>query len=194
VAHVVIASVGFLSDPHWDPLWATAQDRELPISFHIGSGDFEKDFSPERIRSQGFPTAYARVSANLFLGNGFHLTELLLSGVLARFPDLQVVSVESGIGWVPFMLEALDHQFHEAGLAYARPDLELLPPAPNPHLAFGHGEHYCIGQALARLEIRVLFEELLTRLRNIEIIGPVQLLATNFVGGIKHLPIRATVV
>ena len=37
------------------------------------------------------------------------------------------VSVESGIGWVPFMLEALDHQFHEAGLAAARPDLEMLP-------------------------------------------------------------------
>ena len=92
----------FMSDKHWDPLWQSAQDRRLPISFHIGSGDFEKDFSPERIRSQGFPTAYARVSANLFLGNGFHLTELLFSGVLARFPELQVVSVESGFGWVPF--------------------------------------------------------------------------------------------
>lgn len=117
----------FLSDAHWDPLWTIAQERGLPISFHIGSGDFEKDFAPERIRSQGFPTAYARVSANLFLGNGFHLTELLYSGILARFPELQVVSVESGIGWVPFMLEALDHQFHEAGLAAARPDLEMLP-------------------------------------------------------------------
>lgn len=117
----------FLSDTHWDPLWAVAQERGLPVSFHIGSGDFEKDFSPARIRSQGFATAYARVSANLFLGNGFHLTELLFSGVLARFPELQVVSVESGIGWVPFMLEALDHQFHEAGLAHARPDLEMLP-------------------------------------------------------------------
>ncbi|MFN0089745.1 MAG: amidohydrolase family protein [Acidimicrobiales bacterium] len=117
----------FLGDRHWDPLWAAAQELGAPISLHIGSGDFEKDFSPERIRTYGFQAAYARVSTNLFMGNGAHLCDLLLSGVLARFPELQVVSVESGIGWVPFLLEALDHQFQEADVRRARPELDLLP-------------------------------------------------------------------
>jgi predicted TIM-barrel fold metal-dependent hydrolase len=117
----------FLGDHHWDPLWAIAQELGMPISFHIGSGDFEKAFSPERIRTYGFQAAYARVSTNLFLGNGFHLCDLLLSGVLPRFPELQFVSVESGIGWVPFLLEAIDYQFHEADVRGARPEFELLP-------------------------------------------------------------------
>ena len=117
----------FLADRYWDPLWAVAEELELPISLHIGSGDFEKDFSPERVRAYGFPAAYARVSTNLFLGNGFHLCDLLLSGVLPRFPRLQVVSVESGIGWVPFLLEAIDHQFEEADVRRARPEFELKP-------------------------------------------------------------------
>ncbi len=117
----------FLGDRHWDPLWATAQELGMPISFHIGSGDFEKAFSPERIRTYGFQASYARVSTNLFLGNGFHLCDLLLSGVLPRFPQLQFVSVESGIGWVPFLLEAIDYQFKEADVRGARPEFELLP-------------------------------------------------------------------
>ncbi|MGI9624295.1 MAG: cytochrome P450, partial [Acidimicrobiales bacterium] len=60
---------------------------------------------------------------------------------------------------------------------------------PNPHLAFGFGEHYCIGQALARLEVRALFDVLLDEVAEIEISGPVEHLAANFVGGIKHLPL-----
>jgi cytochrome P450 len=65
--------------------------------------------------------------------------------------------------------------------------------APNPHMAFGYGEHYCIGQALARLEVKVMMQEFLDRLSDIEVVGPVHLLSTNFVGGVKHLPVRCTV-
>ena len=50
-----------------------------------------------------------------------------MSGVLARFPKIQFVSVESGIGWVPFALEALDYQFLGNRVAEERPDLEMLP-------------------------------------------------------------------
>ena len=63
---------------------------------------------------------------------------------------------------------------------------------PNEHLAFGVGEHFCLGTSLARLEIRVLFEELLRRLPDIEQAGPARRLRSNFINGTKTLPIRFT--
>jgi cholest-4-en-3-one 26-monooxygenase len=64
---------------------------------------------------------------------------------------------------------------------------------PNPHVAFGGGGvHFCLGASLARLEIRILFEELLRRLPDIEQAGPVARLRSNFINGIKHLPVRFT--
>ena len=61
---------------------------------------------------------------------------------------------------------------------------------PNPHLALGVGEHYCLGAHLARTEIRILLEELVPRLDRIELAGPVERTAAAFVGGVKHLPVR----
>ncbi|OBJ66286.1 cytochrome P450 [Mycobacterium asiaticum] len=61
---------------------------------------------------------------------------------------------------------------------------------PNRHLAFGHGVHFCLGAALARMEIGSLYRELLPRLESIELTGEPELAATTFVGGLKHLPIR----
>lgn len=61
---------------------------------------------------------------------------------------------------------------------------------PNKHLAFGHGVHFCLGAALARMEIRSFFNELIPRLEAIEMIGQPQRIASTFVGGLKHLPVR----
>jgi cytochrome P450 len=61
---------------------------------------------------------------------------------------------------------------------------------PNKHLAFGFGVHYCLGAALARMETQALFAELLPRLESIELTGRPEWVATTFVGGLKHLPIR----
>jgi cytochrome P450 len=61
---------------------------------------------------------------------------------------------------------------------------------PNKHLAFGYGVHFCLGAALARMEMNSLFSELIPRLTSIELAGPAELAATTFVGGLKHLPIR----
>jgi len=64
---------------------------------------------------------------------------------------------------------------------------------PNEHLAFGlRSPHKCIGEHLARVEIRVLFEQLLPRLGSLSLNGPVERLRSNFISGIKHLPLRAT--
>ncbi|AWT52431.1 cytochrome P450 [Mycolicibacterium smegmatis] len=64
---------------------------------------------------------------------------------------------------------------------------------PNKHLAFGYGVHFCLGAALARMEMNSLFSELLPRLDSIELAGEPELSATTFVGGLKHLPIRYSV-
>jgi cytochrome P450 len=61
---------------------------------------------------------------------------------------------------------------------------------PNDHLTFGTGRHVCLGASLARLEVRVVFEELLRRVATIEITGEPDRLRSNFINGIKHLPAR----
>ena len=63
---------------------------------------------------------------------------------------------------------------------------------PNRHLSFGHGVHFCLGAALARMEINSFFTELVPRIASIELAGEPELMATTFVGGIKHLPIRVS--
>ena len=61
---------------------------------------------------------------------------------------------------------------------------------PNKHLSFGHGVHFCLGAALARMEINSFFTELVPRIKSIELAGEPETMATTFVGGLKHLPIR----
>jgi hypothetical protein len=61
---------------------------------------------------------------------------------------------------------------------------------PNKHVAFGYGVHFCLGAALARMEVNSFFTELLPRLKAVELTGAPQQMATTFVGGLKHLPIR----
>ncbi|MGE2716489.1 cytochrome P450 [Mycolicibacterium litorale] len=64
---------------------------------------------------------------------------------------------------------------------------------PNRHLSFGYGVHFCLGAALARMEINSFFTELVPRLESIELAGAPEFVATTFVGGLKHLPIRYSV-
>ena len=61
---------------------------------------------------------------------------------------------------------------------------------PNRHLSFGYGVHFCLGAALARMEMNSFFTELIPRISSIELAGEPDFVATTFVGGLKHLPIR----
>ena len=61
---------------------------------------------------------------------------------------------------------------------------------PNKHVAFGYGAHVCLGQHLARMEMRILWEELLPRLKSVELAGQPRLVEANFVSGPKTVPIR----
>jgi cholest-4-en-3-one 26-monooxygenase len=82
----------------------------------------------------------------------------------------------------------------------ANRDEEVFPDAhrfdvgrtPNDHLAFGAGEHFCLGASLARLEIRIMFAELLRRVPDIALSGHVRRLRSNFINGWKQIPVRFT--
>ena len=73
---------------------------------------------------------------------------------------------------------------------FAEPFRFQLDRVPNPHLAFGIGEHFCIGAKLARLEIATLLRQLVARMTCVELAGPVENLCASFVAGPKHMPIR----
>lgn len=64
--------------------------------------------------------------------------------------------------------------------------------SPNRHISFAYGEHFCLGAHLARLILRVEFEELFARFRSVELTGEPRRVRSNFVGGLKHLPVRLT--
>ena len=113
-----------MRDQHWDPLWAAAQERGLPVNFHVG-------FNPDLGQLNGPRGAFSapsfvEESAQSFIANTRTLAEAICSGMLHRFPELKIVSVESGIGWVSFFLEALDWQWENCGLVHEFPD-RLLP-------------------------------------------------------------------
>ena len=73
---------------------------------------------------------------------------------------------------------------------FENPDAFQVDRKPNKHLAFGYGAHLCLGQHLAKMEMRILFEELLPRLKTLEFAGDPKLSQGNFVSGPKSLPIR----
>jgi cytochrome P450 len=73
--------------------------------------------------------------------------------------------------------------------AIADPETFDIDRDPNRHLGFGHGAHMCIGQRIARSELRIFWEVLLPRVKSVQLAGEPKYLQTNFVGGLKNLPI-----
>lgn len=118
-----------LGNPHWDPLWSAATETGLPIHFHIGNGGETLELStPERYQYHGINGAQAYTAVSLFMKNGVQCADLITSGVLSRFPEVKFVSVESGMGWLPFMLEAADYSWLGAfRKGRERPPGDLLP-------------------------------------------------------------------
>ncbi len=73
---------------------------------------------------------------------------------------------------------------------FEQADLFDIERRNNHHLAFGIGEHFCMGTHLARLETRVMFEGILERLHDLELAGPVSYLRSNLIDGVKHIPLK----
>lgn len=103
-----------LGDPAWDPFWEACADLNLPVHFHIGASQTELTFFGTTYwPSQDTYVKPAIGGASLFLNNSRLLLNSAYSGMFDRHPNLKMVSVESGIGWVPFMLEAMDYELEE---------------------------------------------------------------------------------
>jgi uncharacterized protein len=116
-----------LSGDYWTPLWEYCSDAGLPVNFHIGASDASTSwFADSSWPSLTPETKLALGSTMLFLSNARVLANLIASGLLERFPRLNFVSVESGIGWIPFILEALDYSIRESG-AGASGALSMAP-------------------------------------------------------------------
>ena len=113
-----------LTDRHWDPLWAACQEAKVPVNFHIASGNIT--IIPGNPQN-GEHANYAAMGVQFFMGNVGAIAKLVTGGICHRFPHLNFVSVESGIGWLPFALAALDWQWKNCGVAKEHPEYELLP-------------------------------------------------------------------
>src|SRR5690606_18157773 len=72
-------------------------------------------------------TNFAKVSSLIFMDNMRCIADLIFGGVCHRFPDLKMVSVESGAGWIPAALEAFDWQWRNGGVRLEHPEYDLLP-------------------------------------------------------------------
>lgn len=116
-----------LADPHWDPIWACANALGLPIAFHAGGGDITGHINDERALVEGTAAMIARATTAILLDNGVQLADLLLSGILPRFPELKFFNVESGIGFIPFVLECADYHFKQVRVDRQRPEFTMLP-------------------------------------------------------------------
>ena len=103
-----------LYQPDWDPLWTTIQELDVPVCFHAGSAPsvmFEISPAYDEAGARAFDNV--RQSA----GSAALINGMVLSGILYRFPKLQPVFPGSAIDYVPFALEALDHQWERQRLA-----------------------------------------------------------------------------
>lgn len=105
-----------LADPHWDPLYEICTELKVPINIHIGSGETE---GPHKYGERVWPSqdryrSFVLLCVQLELSNSNFLSNLVTSDVLVRWPETKWVSVESGIGWIPYVLERTDYQLTEA--------------------------------------------------------------------------------
>jgi predicted TIM-barrel fold metal-dependent hydrolase len=110
-----------LSTEHWYPMWEACEALDMPVNFHIGASEQSTDW----LGQQGWPQLHrdlraALGGAMLFINNGRVMGNLILSGLLDRYTKVKFVSVESGIGWLPFLLEAIDWEYQEVAVNSAR--------------------------------------------------------------------------
>jgi len=114
-----------LAHKHWEPFWAAVNDTGLPISFHIGAGDLSDIINDPC--DLGPKANFSRTSSTIFMQNMNCIADLIFGGVCHRYPKLDMVSVESGVGWIPSFLEMADWQWTNGQVTRDHPEYDLLP-------------------------------------------------------------------
>jgi predicted TIM-barrel fold metal-dependent hydrolase len=103
-----------LASTAWDPLWEVCQDLDMPVHFHIGASLTSLNFYGKYFwPSQEQNVKPAIGGGMLFINNARVVLNSIYAGIFDRFPRLQMVSVESGMGWVPFIMEVADYELSE---------------------------------------------------------------------------------
>ncbi len=130
----------------YDPVWAAAQAHGMPVSFHVGTGA-----NPVHERGAGGAVInYVEVG----LGAQRTLAYLAASGVLERFPELHVVMVECGAGWLSWLMERMDEAFHEHA-GWVNPKL-VEPPSfyvrRQGHVTFGNDSAGVVNRGFTGVE------------------------------------------
>lgn len=98
----------------WDPLWEVCADLHLPVHFHIGASLTSLNFYGKYFwPSQHQNLKPAIGGSMLFLNNARVVINSIYAGIFDRHPKLKMVSVESGMGWIPFILETIDYEILE---------------------------------------------------------------------------------
>jgi predicted TIM-barrel fold metal-dependent hydrolase len=105
--------------PHFDPLWAAICDANLPITFHVSTGR-----DPRAARGNG--GAVVNYVSHSLSPTIEPVANLCASGVLERFPKIRFATIEAGIGWVPWLLDAMDEAYKKHHF-WVRPKLKNLP-------------------------------------------------------------------
>jgi uncharacterized protein len=125
-----------LCHPVWEPLFEVCQDLMLPINFHVNSGNFfevdlQRWWSEDRdfFRKDGSMNGPLAIFASIqcFLQNFTDIGNLILQGTLEKYPGLRFVSVESGCGWIPFVIQALEYNLREMASASDRRMFKRTP-------------------------------------------------------------------
>jgi uncharacterized protein len=114
-----------LQDAHWAPLFRAAEERGLSVNFHIGFQEFTEDDLRDLIGKGQQRAAYAKDSALTMLGLAEVVGDVLTTELCVLYPDLKFVLVESGFGWLPYFIEALDWQWINTGAMRENPGREL---------------------------------------------------------------------
>ncbi|HWL45230.1 MAG TPA: amidohydrolase family protein [Ilumatobacter sp.] len=117
-----------LGQPDWNPLYEALEDLELPIDIHIGARNVEVAADGPGASWPSLPERAGKPvrSVQIELANARFLANIVASDILIRYPKLRWVSVESGIGWIPFVLERVDYEYREEFEGMGPPE---LPPA-----------------------------------------------------------------
>lgn len=108
-----------LGREHWYPLWETCVEYDMPVNFHIGASDESMSWFGDTPWPEGLPDEKMVVgSVMMFIGNMRVIANILMARFLEKFPQLKIVSVESGAAWVPYMLEGFEYMAGDAGVKF----------------------------------------------------------------------------